>query len=111
MENLINRADPVPRYSSLPRYPATLRDIAVIAPRELPAVELELCIREAGGDLVEQVVLFDVYQGGQIPPGKRSLAFAIRYRSPKKTLTDEEVNRLHQQVTLALAEKGALLRE
>ncbi|NMA91640.1 MAG: phenylalanine--tRNA ligase subunit beta [Firmicutes bacterium] len=111
LENLINRADPVPRYSSLPRYPATLRDIAVIAPRELPAVELELCIREAGGDLVEQVVLFDVYQGGQIPPGKRSLAFAIRYRSPKKTLTDEEVNRLHQQVTLALAEKGALLRE
>lgn len=111
LETVITRANPVPQYTALPRYPASLRDIAVIAPREVPAGELELCIRKAGGELVEQVTLFDVYQGGQIPAGKRSLAFAIRYRSPEKTLTDEQVNSLHQQIILALSEKGALLRE
>ncbi len=111
LETVISRASLQPRYTPLPRYPASLRDIAVIAPREVPAEELESCIRRAGGKLVEQVALFDVYQGGQIPAGKRNLAFAIRYRSPERTLTDEEVNRLHGQIISALAEKGALLRE
>ncbi|HHX87753.1 MAG TPA: phenylalanine--tRNA ligase subunit beta [Firmicutes bacterium] len=111
LERLISWVNLVPGYTALPRYPATLRDIAVIAPLELPAAELELCIREAGGELVEQVSLFDVYQGGQIPAGKRSLAFAIRYRSPEKTLTDEQANRIHQQIIEALSAKGALLRE
>ncbi len=111
LEALISRSNPVPHFTALPRYPASLRDIAVIAPLEVSAKELELCIRKAGGELVEQVSLFDIYQGGKIPTGKRSLAFAIRYRSPEKTLTDEQVNHLHRQIVLALSKKGALLRE
>ena len=111
LETLIARADPVPRYNALPRYPVSLRDIAVVAPREVSAAELELCIRRAGGELVEEVILFDVYQGGQIPAGERSLAFAIRYRSPERTLTDEQVNTIHRNIISALSRIGARLRE
>jgi phenylalanyl-tRNA synthetase beta chain len=57
-----------------------------------------------GGDLIEELILFDAYRGKQIPPGKKSLAYSIRYRSRDKTLTDEEVDRIHQKVILELEE-------
>ena len=61
--------------------------------------------------LVEQVEIFDVYSGEQVPAGKKSLAYRISYRSPKHTLTDEEVNQVQQQILNRLnAELGAVLR-
>lgn len=85
-------------FQSLPRYPASLRDLAVLVPRELPAAEVEKCIRETGGKLLEEVSLFDLYEGDPVPQGYRSLAYSVVYRSPEKTLTDEEVGELHQKV-------------
>jgi phenylalanyl-tRNA synthetase beta chain len=110
LEALLSRASITPRARSLPRYPVSLRDIAVVAPRELTAQELYRCISEAGGELVEQITLFDLYEGEQIPAGKRSLAFAIRYRAPDRTLTDEEVNIVHRRIEQALAARGAAIR-
>lgn len=107
---LLEQADPVPRCVPLPRYPASLRDIAVVVPVEIPVRDLEQVIRTAGGELVESVTLFDLYQGAQITPGKRSLAFAITYRSPVKTLTEAEVTAAHDRITAALAREGAELR-
>jgi phenylalanyl-tRNA synthetase beta chain len=61
--------------------------------------------------LVDQVTLFDVYSGEQVPQGKKSLAFSIRYQSLERTLTDEEVNQAHQQITDRLQRDfGATLR-
>lgn len=67
LEMLIARANLVPRVTPLPKYPAGLRDIAVVVPRALSAGELKRLIYEAGGGLVEQVTLFDLYEGAQIP--------------------------------------------
>ncbi|HOB28926.1 MAG: phenylalanine--tRNA ligase subunit beta [Dethiobacteria bacterium] len=110
LEMLIARANLVPRVTPLPKYPAGLRDIAVVVPRALSAGELKRLIYEAGGGLVEQVTLFDLYEGAQIPPGMRSLAFTITYRHPDRTLTEAEINAAQARIEAALSKLGAALR-
>lgn len=100
------------RYQSLLRYPAIDRDISMILRVEVAAEVIGNLIRNAGGDLVESVTLFDVYQGKNIEAGKRSLAYSIKFRSPKRTLTDEEVDGCLAQIKDSLREKlGATIRE
>lgn len=82
----------------IPQYPESRRDISLLLNLAVPAGEVLSQIRKSGGSLVEEITLFDVYQGPQVPEGKKSLAFSILYRSPHKTLTDEEVNRLHEKI-------------
>ena len=107
---LIKRANLVPRVVPMPRYPAANRDIAVVAPREISALQLEKTIREAGGGLVSRVKLFDLYEGKQVPEGKRSLAYSIVFRSDSGTLTDTEVNKAQASIEKALLTLGAVLR-
>lgn len=110
LELLLERAQTIPRVMPLPRFPAGLRDIAVVAPRSLSAAQANCCIYEAGGELVEQVTLFDLYEGAQIPAGNRSLAFTITYRHPDRTLTEAEINAAHSRIEKALSKLGAVLR-
>ena len=99
-------------YRPLPRYPALLRDMAVIVPEQVSADKVTSLISEAGGPLVETVALFDLYRGPQVPAGFRSLAFAITYRDAQRTLSDEDACRLHDRIEQILEEKlGALLRK
>ena len=73
--------------------------------------EIEDIILKQGGNIVENVKLFDVYKGKQIPEGKKSIAYAIVYRAENKTLTDEEVNKVHDKILRSLEYKlGAQLR-
>ncbi|MBI3922964.1 MAG: phenylalanine--tRNA ligase subunit beta [Armatimonadetes bacterium] len=100
------------RYQSLLRYPAIDRDISMILRVEVAAEIIGDLIRETGGDLVESVTLFDVYQGNNIEVGKRSLAYSLNFRSPDRTLTDEEVDGCLAHIKDALREKlGAAIRE
>jgi phenylalanyl-tRNA synthetase beta chain len=95
----------------LPKFPSIERDIALLVDIDTPAGELLDTIRIAGGDLLESVRVFDFYQGTQVPAGKKSLAYALVYRSPERTLTDEEVTERHNRVLEALkAEHQAELR-
>lgn len=110
LELLIAHADLLPPVAPLPRYPAGLRDIAVVVPRSLSAGELERTIREAGAGLVERVALFDLYEGAQIPRDRRSLAFTITYRRSERTLTEQEINSAHGDIEKALSKLGAELR-
>ena len=99
------------RYSSLPKFPPVERDLAVVVDMTLLSGLIGDKIKEAGGDLVERITLFDVYKGKQVPAGKRSLAYSICYRSPEKTLTDEEVDEIHRRVISELEKTfGATLR-
>ncbi len=97
-------------YRPVPRFPAALRDVALVIGQDVPADTLLATIRSAGGDLVEDVRLFDLYQGEQVAAGKRSLAYSITYRATDRTLTDAEVEAAHSQVRRALATLGAELR-
>lgn len=85
-------------FKPLPRYPAVMRDMAIIVSEDVPAGQILRVINELGGDLMENVFIFDVYQGRQIERGYKSLALRVIYRSSEKTLEDEEVNAIHQRI-------------
>ncbi len=99
-------------YKPLPKYPSTSRDIALLVAEDLQVGMLENIIKENGGDILEKIQLFDVYRGKQIGEGQKSVAFALTYRGAEKTLTDEDVAKVHNKVLSALKEKAkATLRE
>ena len=101
----------VPTYAGLPKFPAVLRDLAVVLDEKIEAATVVRAVREAGGGLVEEVLLFDVYRGAPIPAGRKSLALAIRYRAADRTLTDAEAIGAHERIVSALSrEVGAELR-
>jgi len=111
MDALTEAAQLVPHYQGLPRFPAVLRDLAVVVDESVTHDRLEAAIRAAGGGLVDAVVLFDVYRGKNIPEGRKSLAYAISFRADDRTLTDADAIAAHQRIVQALAsELGAELR-
>ena len=90
--------------------PAT-QDVALVVDAALPAAELMATIREGAGELVEDVRVFDVYQGEHIETGKKSVALAMRFRAPDRTLTAEEASEARTAaVELAASRHGAVLR-
>jgi phenylalanyl-tRNA synthetase beta chain len=99
------------RYTLLPRFPASTRDLAVVVRDDVPAGSVEQAAREAAGELAEQVSLFDRFVGGNIPPGHASLALHVVYRAPDRTLTDADVDARHAQLVAAVEKRfGASLR-
>ena len=89
--------------------PAAKEDIALVVDSDVTAAEIENVIRKAAGDLLESAVLFDVYTGDQVGEGKKSLAFALRFRSDH-TLTAEETAGLRKRIVKAARKNGAELR-
>jgi phenylalanyl-tRNA synthetase beta chain len=92
-------------------YPAATQDVALVVDAAVPAADVEAALREGAGDLLEAIRLFDVYAGEQVDAGKRSLAFALRFRAPDRTLTVEEATAARDAaVATATARFGAVLR-
>ena len=92
-------------------HPVAKEDIALVVPEEVTARRLEQAIREGAGELLEDIALFDVYTGDQVPQGHKSLAFALRFRAPDRTLSAEEIAAARQGATDRAAEQcGARLR-
>jgi len=98
----------VPRFKPYSTYPAADRDIAFFAANDVSVAELKRAIAHAGGQLLESVELFDEYKGQGVPTGQRSLAFRLVYRASDRTLTDAEVEPVHQKVRESLMEKFSL---
>lgn len=100
-----------PTFKPLPKYPAVVRDIALMVPEKAPAAEIRSFIQQAGGEVVEEVRLFDLYRGEKIPHGYKSLAFSVSYQARDRTLTDEEVNEVHKRILEELkVQIGAVIR-
>lgn len=111
LEALVEHYDLARRYREIPQYPAVERDLALVVDRDVPAGEVERTLREAAGDLLEAIRLFDVYEGERIAKGKRSLAYSLTFRAHDRTLRDEEVNEIQERLIAAAAERhGAQLR-
>lgn len=98
-------------FKPLPKYPSTSRDIALMVKEEVQVGDLEAVIRKNGGEILEDVKLFDVYRGKQVEDGFKSVAFNITYRAHDRTLKDEDVAFVHEKVLKSLEEIGASLRE
>ena len=109
---IARKADTEIVYKPLPKYPSTSRDIALLVDETMEVGKIENVIRQMGGQILENVRLFDVYRGEQVEKGKKSVAFNLVYRDKDKTLTDQEVTDVHENVLHALKEKlNAVLRD
>lgn len=111
IDPLIRNSSMVPEYKPLPKFPAVTRDIAVLVDDGIPVRKIEKVITDRAGRIFEDVKLFDVYKGKQVPEGKKSVAYSITFRASDRTLTDEEVSKVMEKITKALMnELGAQLR-
>jgi phenylalanyl-tRNA synthetase beta chain len=109
-DELLALSGPLRQFSQLPRFPEVVRDLAVILHQRIPYGEIEAYLKGLNQPWIEKIALFDLYQGEPIPPDRKSLGLRITYRSPERTLRDEEVNELHQEITGKLLDhfQGAL---
>ena len=98
LEEIIKRIPGRHAYVPVPRFPAALRDVAVIVDGTMPAERVEREIRAGGGDLLHEVKLFDLYRGDSIPSGTVSLAYSLAYLAEDRTLTDKEVDKAHKKI-------------
>ncbi len=97
------------KFQPIPRFPAVFRDIALVVDAGVTHRQVYDIINSF--TLVQQATLFDVYSGEQVPLGKKSLAFKLTFQFPDHTLTDEEVDKVQQQILNKLSkELGATLR-
>ncbi len=100
------------QYGAIPKYPPIERDIALIVDETIPSSRIREMIKTFPSELIEDVSVFDCYKGGNIPSGKKSLAFSIVYRSMERTLREEEVESLHSSIVNYIIEKtGGELRK
>lgn len=97
-------------YKQIPRYPSVERDIAVICDKDLPAINLENVAKQSAGKFLEEVCIFDVYTGNQVPEGKKSVALKLTLRSSDGTLTDEQVQSTVKKVMKAYEKLDIKLR-
>lgn len=98
--------------SPVPTFPPVFEDLAIVVEEDVSAQRVEDLMRKVGGDLLMDVRLFDLYQGEQVQSGKKSLAYALVYQAPDRTLTDEEVASVRNRILELLeSELGAKLRE
>lgn len=107
---LFEMAQPEKTYKPLPKFPAVTRDLALVCDESIPVGTLEKAIVRGGGALLENIQLFDVYQGAQIEAGKKSVAFSITLRSADSTLKDEQTTAVMKKVMKELEKEGAVLR-
>jgi len=110
LEKLLTKITGLKEYQPIPRFPNVIRDIALVVDEQVSYRTVENIIQSF--PLVMEVTLFDLYQGKQIPEGKKSFAIRIIYQSPNHTLTDEEVDQTQEQMLARLnQELGATLRD
>jgi phenylalanyl-tRNA synthetase beta chain len=92
------------RFQLLPKFPAVYRDLSIVVDKSLEAERVMEAIRTFRQPFVEEVTLFDIYQGPPIPQGRKGVTYRIRYQASDRTLTDEEVNQFHEKVISQLRE-------
>jgi len=99
------------QYRPVSTFPAAKEDIALVVPAEVPAAELLATVQEAGGELAEEVRLFDAYSSDTLGEGRKSLAFSLRMRAPDRTLTAADTAAVREAVVALAGERfGAELR-
>ena len=110
LEAVLSIIVPPFRYQSFSKFPGTSRDLAIVAPVSVTSGDIVALIKEHGGEYLESVSIFDVYEGEHIEAGYRSLAYNLQFRSMEGTLNDEDIDGAIQTIIDALATKNCKLR-
>jgi phenylalanyl-tRNA synthetase beta chain len=100
------------KYKDISKFPSIKKDIALVVDDSLTSKEIEKVIKNAGGSLLTNIEVFDVYKGSNVEIGKKSIAYSLTFDNLKKTLTDEEINNLMDKIINMVSKKcGAELRK
>ena len=99
------------KYEGVAKYPAVTRDISMVVPKEILAGQIEAMIEQRGGKLMESCVLFDIYEGAQIRPGFKSMAYSITFRAADRTLAEQDVTAAMRKILNGLEGMGIELRQ
>ena len=111
LEALLTQSQAAYTMKPIPRFPPVIEDMAIVIAEEVPAQKVQEVIAQAGGELLAQVTLFDVWRGGQVPAGKKSLAYTLTYQGQDHTLGPDEVNKVRERILQQLSQElGAELR-
>jgi len=100
----------IPRFRPIPRFPAVIRDRSWVVGEAVTVAEIESRARQAGGSLIRDLSVFDIYRGASIPSGHKSLSFEIHFGSPDRTLTDQEADEALARMDRAIHELGGVPR-
>ena len=112
LDLLLARRNPARAFKPLPAFPSIRRDIAMLVPETTAHEAVLQVVRETKPANLESVELFDVFRGKNVPPGRKSMAYAFTYRSPERTLTDTEANAAHENLVARLKQRlQAVVRE
>jgi phenylalanyl-tRNA synthetase beta chain len=112
LDNLLKKtANRVVRFSEISRFPAVSRDMALLVDKNVTFAQIEQIARKSGKKLLKEVSLFDVYEGSNLPKGKKSYAVNFVLQDDEKTLTDRQIDEIMQKIRINLEkELGATLR-
>ncbi|MER6353367.1 phenylalanine--tRNA ligase subunit beta [Streptomyces sp. NPDC001634] len=111
LEALEEVGDGVPQAPRISTFPVATQDVALVVDKSVPHADVEAALREGAGELLESIRLFDVYESEQLGEGRKSLAYALRFRAPDRTLTVDEASAARDTaVALAAERTGAVLR-
>jgi phenylalanyl-tRNA synthetase beta chain len=110
LDRVVAHADAVPRYRDLTSFPPVRQDLAVVVDEQELAASVIGAVNEAGGELLREARIFDVYRGDQVGAGRKSLALALTFQASDRTLADEDVAPVRKRIVAALAARGGELR-
>lgn len=99
------------RYTGIAKFPAVTRDISMLVPHDIEAAAIEKMLRQRGGKILEDLQLFDLYEGGQVAEGYKSMAYSLTFRSKERTLNDDDINGAMKKILNGLDSMGIKLRE
>jgi phenylalanyl-tRNA synthetase beta chain len=105
LERLLQGQPRVQQYKPISKMPAVERDLAFLMPKDLPSTDIENEIRKAAGELLKDIRVFDVFEGGALPAGQRSVAYRLLFQAQNATLEDQKINELRDRIVGAIAQK------
>ena len=108
LDKLVSLASDEQQYQPVSKFPSIIRDIAVLVPSQTKVIELMNIINTVGKELIKDIDLFDMYEGGSVPGGKKSLAFHIIYQSNNKTLEHKDIDIIHKRIIEAIEKNPAM---
>lgn len=111
MPEIISRASFDHKYEGIAKFPAATRDISMVVPKKVLAGDIEKIFDEKGGQFLEKYDLFDIYEGAQIKPGYKSIAYSLSFRAKDRNLEDADITGAMDRIVNALERVGAELRK
>ncbi len=110
LPEIVARADFATKYEEIPRFPAVVRDLSLVVPRDIPAGDIEAMFAQRGGKILESCELFDLYEGEQIAEGYKSLAYTLTFRAKDRTLGENDITSVMKKILNGLDRMGIELR-